>query len=128
MGAYASNINDLMDAHDTNADELSWIKAKFADVEDRSRRNNVKIRGIPEIIYHSEMLVKLMPDSNASDLIIDRIHCLPSHLSDQVPRDVMLCIHFYHVCKCLMTTVCNLTEMQKWKHYQKSTQKPQDRL
>lgn len=45
MGEYASTINDLVDANESNEDDIEVIKAKMADIEDRSRMNNVKIRG-----------------------------------------------------------------------------------
>lgn len=43
-------FNELVDAHNERDDEISWLKAKVADLEDRSRWNNVKIRGIPESV------------------------------------------------------------------------------
>ncbi|XP_077341365.1 vomeronasal type-2 receptor 26-like [Lithobates pipiens] len=45
MGDMTSTINELVDAHDENVEDKVWIKAKMADLEDRSRRNNLKIRG-----------------------------------------------------------------------------------
>ena len=50
MGEFASTINYLVDAQKENEDEMEGVKAKMADMEDRSRRNNMKIRGIPESI------------------------------------------------------------------------------
>lgn len=44
MGEYAS----LVDAHEAHRYKLHWHKAKVADLEDRSRWNDLKIRGIPE--------------------------------------------------------------------------------
>lgn len=43
IGEYATTINDLVDAHDTAEEEQTWIKEKLADLEERSRRNNLKI-------------------------------------------------------------------------------------
>lgn len=45
MGEYASTINDLVDYTEEKEGDTEWIKAKLADIEDRSRRNNMKIRG-----------------------------------------------------------------------------------
>lgn len=56
-GEYATTINDLVDAHDMVEKEHMWIKAKLADLEDGSRRNNVKIRGIPESIQSPELRI-----------------------------------------------------------------------
>lgn len=87
MGKYATTINDLVDANESNEDELDAIKAKMVDIEDRSRRNNIKIRGIPEYVqqqdlrkYVSQMFNTIMPDMSALDLTVDRLHRL-SHLS-----------------------------------------------
>lgn len=105
MGEFASTINDLIDAHDTK-EEMDKIKAKIADMEDRSRRNNVTIRGIPESIlqhdlcqYVTQLFNTIMPDLSDLDLTADRIHRLPkpSYLSDNIPRDVIIRLHFYHV-------------------------------
>lgn len=48
MGEFASTINNLVDAQEWDEDEMEGIKAKMADMEDRRRRNNLKIRGVPE--------------------------------------------------------------------------------
>lgn len=43
MGEHASSYNLLVDAHNDQSDEVTWLKAKVADLEDRSRRNNLKL-------------------------------------------------------------------------------------
>lgn len=112
MREFASTINDLVDAHDEH--EHLWMNAKLADLEDRSRRNNVKINGISEIGQQSELrkfatvlLITLLPELNPSELITDRICRLPrpSHLPEQVQRDVLLCIHFFYVKEQLMLKI-----------------------
>ena len=112
MGEYATTINELVDAHDTAEEEQTWIKAKLADLEDRSRRNNVKVRGIPENVapsslrpYAMNMLAALMPDISAIELSIDRIHRLPkpSFIPENVPRDVLFRMHFYQSKEKLMS-------------------------
>lgn len=55
MGEYSTTINDLIDVHDTVEEEQNWIKAKLADLKDRARRINVKIRGIPEAVNTAEL-------------------------------------------------------------------------
>lgn len=50
MDDCTSTVNDLIDAYKEQADDTDWIKAKLADLEDRSRRNNVKLRGVPESV------------------------------------------------------------------------------
>lgn len=41
MGEYASSHNVLVDAHTAQGDEIAWLKDNVADLEDRSRRNNL---------------------------------------------------------------------------------------
>lgn len=112
MTKFATTINYLVDVHDNNKGEMKWAKAKLADIEDRSRYNNEKIRGIPEYVqnadlrtYVTDMFTKITPDLTAIDLTMDRIHHLPkpSHLPDNVHRDVILCLHFYHVKERMMS-------------------------
>lgn len=104
MGNFASTFNELVDAHDRD-DEIYWIKTKMADLEDRARRNNVKIRGIPESIYPPDLKMHFMnllkdalPEAPLEELIIDRFHRLPKpkHIPSHLPRDTLARIHFYH--------------------------------
>lgn len=88
MDKFAHSINNLLDADDDNVDEHTWFKAKLVDLEDRSRRNNLKIRGIPESVqphdlcrYTIELFKVLIPELTDPDMIIDRIHHIPNCLS-----------------------------------------------
>lgn len=47
MGAYSVSFNTLVDAQNNHKENIPWLKAKIADLEDRSRRNNLKITGVP---------------------------------------------------------------------------------
>lgn len=74
----------MVDAHTTHSDELSWIKDKLSDLEDRSRRNNLKIRGIPESVpatqlpqYIQDLFNALLPTMSALELTVDRVHRIP---------------------------------------------------
>ena len=111
MGEYASTINALVDANESAEDDIDILKAKVAEIEDRSRRNNLKVRGIPESIkqpelrgYMAQLLTSLLPDLSELDFTIDRIHRLPkpAYLPDSIPRDVILRLHFYHTKERLM--------------------------
>ena len=114
MEEYATTINELVDANEDREADNEWIKAKLADMEDRSRRNNLKIRGIPESVqqhdlnhYVTSMFKDMLPDLSDLNVTIDRIHRLPKplHLSEQVPRDVLLRLHFFHVKDKLMVNM-----------------------
>lgn len=106
IGEFAAFHNTLIDAHSDHTEEITWLRAKDADLEDRSRRNNVKIRGVPETVlpaqlqqYARDLLQQFLPSVPDSELQIDRIHRLPkpSHLPDNVPRDVLMRVHFFQV-------------------------------
>lgn len=98
--------NNLVDAYKEQQNDLQKMAAKLADMEDRSRRNNIKFRGIPESIttndlqgYIRQLLRTLVPNATDMELTIDRAHRLPkpSFLPDTVPRDVLTRIHYYHI-------------------------------
>lgn len=106
IGEYSISFNTLVDAHTEQKEEIVWLKGKIADLEDRSRRNNIKIRSIPESIsapqlqlYAQTLFSSLAPELSALQLPIDRIHRVPkpSFLPSETPRDVLLRVHYYHV-------------------------------
>lgn len=78
MSVFAETLNELVDSHNSRSDEIDWIKVKLADLEDRSRQNNLKIRGISESImqdnlhaYVTEMFQAIFPDVSSQELAID---------------------------------------------------------
>lgn len=96
-------IKDLADAYDDTKEDHLWIKYKLADLEDWSRRNNVKLWGIPESVMQNELhnyartlMSTILPNYSEINLTIDRIHFIPksAHLADSVPRDVLMRIHY----------------------------------
>lgn len=112
IGDFAASHNTLIDAHNDQSDEITWLKAKVADLEDRSRRNNIKIRGVPEVIlpaqvqqYAQDLMKVFLPSIPESEMQVDRIHRLPnpSHLPDNIPRDVLMQVHFYQTKEQLMS-------------------------
>lgn len=73
--------NELVDVVTDHQDELQLIQLKIADLEDRSRRNNIKFLNIPELIKPSELtkflqsvMRTLIPEVTNWDLEIDRAH------------------------------------------------------
>ncbi|XP_063816354.1 uncharacterized protein LOC135055814 [Pseudophryne corroboree] len=99
MEELVTSHNDLISAHDALLDEVAIIRDKTTDLEDRSRRNNIKIRGIPDDVpnadlygYATDLFHKLIPDVPLPDLLIDRIHRLPKsrQAPAQASRDTLL--------------------------------------
>lgn len=56
MGEFASIFNYLIDSHNSHEDDITWMKSKIIDLEDRSRRNNIQIRVISESIKQPDFL------------------------------------------------------------------------
>lgn len=50
MTDHATAYNCIPDAYEHHAEEICLLQVKVADLEDRSMRNNIKIRGIPKAI------------------------------------------------------------------------------
>lgn len=98
-----TTVNDLIDTYEEVKEEQEWVLAKLADLEDHSRRNNVKF---PESIlptdlpkYTKDLIHTILPDASPRDIIIDRIHRIakPPHLAAFVQRDVLMRVHFFHI-------------------------------
>lgn len=111
MGEVVGSHNDLINSHDALQAEVLALRDKVSDLEDRSRRNNLKIRGIPETVSASELhsftvdlFKKLLPTAQTLDLLIDRIHRLPKskNAPEGAPRDVLMRIHYFHIKEALL--------------------------
>lgn len=119
MGEIVGSHNDLITSHESLQTEVSALRDKISDLEDRSRRNNLKIRGIPEAVSTSDLqgftvdlFKKLLPEAQMSDLLIDRIHRLPKsrNAPEGVPRDVLMRIHYFHIKEALLKAARPSTE------------------
>lgn len=103
----------MVEAHTAQGEDISWMKDNIADLEDRSRRNNLKIRGIPKSVpsaqlpqYAQDLFSAITPAMSALEHTVDRIHRIhrvpKSFLADDVPRDVLLRMHFYTAKECIL--------------------------
>ncbi|XP_063819080.1 uncharacterized protein LOC135057111 [Pseudophryne corroboree] len=86
--------------------EVADLRRKTCDLGDRSRRNNIKLRGIPETVSNSELnqfatylFMALLPTNSIDDFLIDRIHRLPKarNAPKDAPRDTLMRMHYFHV-------------------------------
>uniref|UniRef100_A0A8C5MW90 Uncharacterized protein n=1 Tax=Leptobrachium leishanense TaxID=445787 RepID=A0A8C5MW90_9ANUR len=107
--------HELIDAH-TSLKQSHEKLLKVADIEDRSRCNNIRIRGIPETVrqealmdYLYALFQVLLPDMSREQFQLDRAHRLPKlkSLPPAAPRDTILRVHFYHVKDALMAASLN---------------------
>lgn len=118
MGEFAATINDLIYAHNKHENYITWIKSKIADLEDRSRCRNVKIRGIPNAVkqpeikaYFTERMNVALPDTPLEDLTVDHIHRLPKPKHITVHRDTIACIHFCQTKENLMSALRRVDQL-----------------
>lgn len=86
--------NQVVDFLQEQDKKLLWIKNKVADLEDRSHRNNIKFRGIPEAIqpqelnaYSMRLMQTIVPNLSETELLLDRIP-KPAFLPDNTSLDV----------------------------------------
>lgn len=105
MEEYTSSYNVMVEAHTAQGEDITWLKDNIADLEDKSRRNKIKIRGLPEYVtpnhllqYAHTLFSTLAPSLTTQNLIVDRIHRVPKpFLPEETPRDVLLRVHYYQV-------------------------------
>ncbi|CAH2285493.1 Hypothetical predicted protein, partial [Pelobates cultripes] len=83
-----SKMDDKATAHNSLADSLQQIEEKLTkhemkltDLEDRSRRNNPRLHGIPEsiamgdmVMYATTMFRALCPDIPSEMFLLERMH------------------------------------------------------
>lgn len=102
---FATSFNEPAGSNTEKGDNVAWLKAKVANVEGGSRRNKMKVRGIPKIVladqlptYIQQMFQSILPNMSNEELLVDRVHHLPrpSHLPDTILRDVILCVYLFH--------------------------------
>ncbi|OCT59761.1 hypothetical protein XELAEV_18000635mg [Xenopus laevis] len=84
--AVDTNLNRQGAALLTHARQTFLLRRGFEDAENRSRRHNIRIRGIPEDLQTAE-------DKN-TDIPIDRFHRVARGRSGK-PRDILCCLHNY---------------------------------
>ncbi|XP_031747289.1 uncharacterized protein LOC116406722 [Xenopus tropicalis] len=120
MAELVSSHNELIDANSTLESEVDKLTNKLADIEDRNRRNNLRIRGVPEQIkmedlnhYLTEMLQTLLPQEKLEHLLVDRAHRLPRNKNAPpgAPREVILRLHFYHIKELTLNAFRNKQEL-----------------
>lgn len=104
MGEFSTSQNTLVDAHNDQDKEMVQLKAKIADLEDHSWWNNVKLRGIPQYVLNTQLT------KYACYLIWAILPSVPSvYFHDNIPRDVIMRVNFYHVKDPLLTNFQKVT-------------------
>lgn len=95
--------NTTVDIQDEHSEAIHQLRLKVADLEDCSRGNNIKIKGVPEAKTPAEIVpyqffCKMLPTRTKQDLLKDRAHRIhkSQHLPGSLPRDILARINFFH--------------------------------
>ncbi|CAH2319223.1 Hypothetical predicted protein [Pelobates cultripes] len=106
MTEYVTAHNNLTDQVQQLQQQVTALDSKMMDAENRARRNNLRLRGVPETVFQDDFpaYVRSLMDTLAQDipaemLLLDRVHCVPRsrYLPDTTPRNVLLRAHYYNI-------------------------------
>uniref|UniRef100_A0A803JAK4 L1 transposable element RRM domain-containing protein n=1 Tax=Xenopus tropicalis TaxID=8364 RepID=A0A803JAK4_XENTR len=99
------DITTVLDAHEQDIQDLQMqlreAMDKIEDSDNRSRRNNLRIRGLPETVTDlqaaiHDIFTSLMPNLPSERLECDRIHrALRPQREGDPPRDIILRLHYH---------------------------------
>lgn len=90
----------------TQYQRMVAIQLQAEEAENRSRRNNIRIKGIPETVPASElretvmtMLNKILENPLDTHIELDRVHRVPTmrYHAQITPRDIVCRVHFFRV-------------------------------
>ncbi|CAH2252488.1 Hypothetical predicted protein, partial [Pelobates cultripes] len=111
LSEYATAHNDIADHVAALEQKVTQIEARMADVEDRSRRNNLRLRGVSETAlpgdlqaYVRGLMRAYIPEITADMMLVDRVHRVPKprNLPDTTPR-----AHYFHIKEAVLRTSRN---------------------
>ncbi|CAH2225287.1 Hypothetical predicted protein [Pelobates cultripes] len=97
-------------------EQLRQLEEAQEDLNNRSCRNNVRIRGIPETVTIEalgptlrELFCGLLPEATPAELLLDRVHrALRAPMPNATqPRDVIIRVHYFHIKEALMQAARN---------------------
>ncbi|CAH2313868.1 Hypothetical predicted protein [Pelobates cultripes] len=127
LNALEEKTDDLCQANDGILDKIRRMEseqvrltAKLADLEDRSCRNNIRVRGVPESIagpdipeYLRQLFTAIQPSLEPADLRLDRAHRVPkpATLARDIPRDIVTKLHYFSAKDAILTAQRKSTAM-----------------
>lgn len=98
------------------------LLSRLEDAENRSRRSNLRLRGIPEAIddlqsFTTALFQELAPSIPIERLEFDRIHrALTRRQTDGPPRDIIVKLHFFRMKEQLLAAARNKNSLQFQSH------------
>uniref|UniRef100_A0A8C5QQ06 L1 transposable element RRM domain-containing protein n=1 Tax=Leptobrachium leishanense TaxID=445787 RepID=A0A8C5QQ06_9ANUR len=111
--AFADTCNTLAHHAETLATRVETLEEALEDLSNRSRRNNIRLRGLPESVTPDALdatltgiMKKLLPALPPARYLIDRIHRTLGARKGQnaPPRDVVARLHYYSTREALLRT------------------------
>lgn len=104
VGSLENRVTQLERAQQKQQEQLAEVQLHAEDLENRSRRQNLRFRGIPEATGQENLtetvraiMHTLLDEDLPASLEFDRVHrALGPRLADvDRPRDVLCCLHRY---------------------------------
>lgn len=125
MGAIESKLDITVSRANQNTAQIQLLQeqletaiARIDDLENRSRRQNLRIRGLPESITDTSEAVQdlfksLIPNISQNRLELDRAHrALGPPRKDGNPRDIIVKPHFFSVKEEIMKLARSQPQLQ----------------
>lgn len=129
IGTLENTLDDTITRTNQNTDCIENIHKrlddalnKIDDLENRSRRYNFRVRGIPESFTDTEAIVKelisyLIPDIPPHRMELDRVHrALTAPRPDGLPRDIIVKPHYYEVKERVMAKAREIADLHLREH------------
>ncbi|KAM9305492.1 uncharacterized protein PAF06_014052 [Gastrophryne carolinensis] len=104
--ATEDRLTHLEQTNDLQATQISNLKIQNDDLENRSRRNNLRIRGLPELPQYADLeaivtsvFYRLLGNTLTAIIKLDRIHRAAGRPpgAPDAPRDILCRVHHYRV-------------------------------
>ncbi|CAH2300662.1 Hypothetical predicted protein [Pelobates cultripes] len=128
VNALEEKTDELCHMNDTIVEKIQRMEAdnkrlmeNLADLEDRSRHNNICVRGVPETVTQEELPAYLLrlfqaiqPSVELADLHLDRAHRVPKpqNLAHEVPRDIVTRLNYYSAKEAILMAQRKASAMQ----------------
>ncbi|XP_018409373.1 PREDICTED: dynein heavy chain 3, axonemal-like [Nanorana parkeri] len=120
LDVHTKAIQELQDQCRYMEKGMRIIAYKAEDQENRNRRNNLRLRGIPETVGDRELADKIRETFNdmlkrprTTEIIFDRVHRMrrPIASGGENPRDVIVRFHYYADKAQITESMKNASEM-----------------
>lgn len=113
-------VADIQDTVKYHEEVLNFYRDQLDDYENRDRRQNIRIKGLPETILSPDLLPtvqrlfrQIMGDSSPENIEVDRVHRIPSYATpnSERPRDIICKLHKYTVKESIMKITRSKSEI-----------------